>query len=289
MEVIMPEEVLQDESLELIDDELDVSLIENDAPGDGESQEVIRVGEEEVPYDDVIKAYQNKSEWQKSNTQRAQEIAEDKRRLEEQQRQIEQREVDLRAWEQGMYQGRTQAQPQEQPQNADFNLTPEELEDMTAYERKMYNFQKTQAERFNQWQKDQEQREFANQMQSRHEKLKSQYNDYDPTQIERSLIQGREPFEDAYLAEKYKAITQGNRDALMGLIPEDIKTQLKTEAKQELIADWKKKQQQRKNVSTTKPSAQGLAKVPGETPKNYYEANDSALKALHDEGLSLIE
>ena len=75
----------------------------------------------------------------------------------------------------------------------------------------------------------------------------------------------------------------------MGLIPDDVKTQLKTEAKQELIADLKKKQQQRKNVSSARTPQGAPPKVPGEQPKDYYQANEAALKELHDEGLSLIE
>lgn len=268
-------------------DDLDVSLIEEEPITEVSTDvEKVLIDDQEVPYDEVINAYKNKGEWQKSNTQKAQEIAEERRRLDSIKSEIEQREQNLRAWEQGMYQGRGQTQLNEQPPQQ-FNLSQEELDLMTPYERKIYEYTKAQDERWQQWQQEQQKKEFTRELEARHSKIKSQHPDYDPVSIERSFIQGREPFEDAFFADKYKAITKGDKNALLSLVPDDIKSQWKEEAKKEVIEDLRKKQQQRQNLGTAKPDKGGLIKQPSQKAKNYFDATQSALRSLQEEGVKL--
>jgi len=56
---------------------LDASLFEETPTSElsNEKEETIQIGDAEVPYREVIEAYTNKSNWQKSNTQKAQELA----------------------------------------------------------------------------------------------------------------------------------------------------------------------------------------------------------------------
>lgn len=295
-EVVQTNQTAQDQdqgdlgelSLELIEEE---ETSPEGAPGEKVSDEVIEVDGQEVPFKEVIEAYKNKSEWQKSNTQKAQEIAEQKRRLEEEQRRLEEREADLRALESSLYQQISPLQMQ-QPQKPS---TPgeleeyDELEDVDPAMKKILQRLEMQEQRFKEWQEQYQQQQFISQTQAEHQRLKSLYPDYEPTQIERSIIAGRNQFEDVYKAQKYDAILKGDKESILQLIPESIKAELKTEARKEIIEELRKREKARKAISTPQPTKGALPKIPKGKPKSYFEAKQDILETLHEEGLSLTK
>ena len=67
------------------------------------STETIKIGDKEVPYNEVVERYNNSfndENWEKKNTVRSQELAEEKRRLEQDRTDFEQRRRDFETLEQ---------------------------------------------------------------------------------------------------------------------------------------------------------------------------------------------
>jgi len=270
-------EELNTEELELFETEEDVQP---------EELEMIAIDDQEVPLADVMEAYKNKNEWQKSNTQKAQEIAAERQRLEEERKLYEQREADLRSFEQRMYQ---QATPPQQEQPLSMMQPNIDLEDLDPATRAIYE---QVANLNNQFQKTNEEREkekFIQQTQSEHQRLKSQYSDYDPVNIERSLIQGRNQFEDAYLAEKYKAIQGNNKDAIKQMIPQDLMDEIRSQHRKEFIEEARKKQLNRKNLATPQPGKTALSKLPPKEAKSWTDVRSNARNYISENNLSLTD
>ena len=109
----MTQEVkMSEEDLNLVENEEetpqdDLEGLSADLLEDKETpSQVIKIGEEEVPYDEVVQAYndiKNNENWKKSNTEKAQELAEERRRLDQEKADYEQRRKDFETLEQGLY------------------------------------------------------------------------------------------------------------------------------------------------------------------------------------------
>jgi len=138
-----------------------------------EAKETVLIDDQEVELDLVAKAYkdmQNNDSWQATNTQKAQEIAEKERRLEEDRQQVEQLRHDIELLAQRNYQ-----QPQEKEQlegDKYFGLKQEDYEDLTPFEQTVLKKQYEQEKAWENWQTENEKKEFFNQTQSEHSRLK---------------------------------------------------------------------------------------------------------------------
>ena len=246
--------------------------------------ETVKVGEEDVSTQTLIDTYVNKHKWSKAATERDQELSESRKRLEENQRQIEQRETDLRSWEMGMYQQRTQPSLLE-PTNGQPAINLEEFDDpaiKTIYQ-ELQGMKQTQS----QWQENYQREQFALKTQAEHQRLQSQYSDYNPIQIERSIIQGRNMYEDAYKAEKYNNIKMGDKESIRGIIPEDLLKEIQVEERKRVIDDLRNREQKRKAIATPQPSKTALPVIPKGRAKNYLEVKEDILSGLSEEGTSL--
>ncbi len=245
----------------------------------------IKVGEEEVPLDYVIKAYQNKSEWQKSNTQKAQEIAEERRRLTDEQRVISEREANLRALEQGIY----QQAPAYQTQTPQYQPPPDNFEIDDPVTKQLFQTVKGVGEKFNQFQEQYQRDQFFAETQREHSRLKSQFPDYEPTQVERSIIQGRRPYEDVYKATKYDQIMRGDVETITKLVPAQLKEQMRAEVRKEILDELLKREQARKALGTSPPTKAVPGRLPQAKPKDKWEMKERLLAEISEEGLSLTE
>lgn len=253
-----------------------------------EEKETVLIDDQEVEWDSVVKAYkdmQNNDAWQASNTQKAQEIAAEKQRLEDEKRTIEQ----LRRDAELLLQRQNYQQPQQEQLNDQFyGLSQEDFEDLTPFEQTMIKKQYEQEKAWKSWQEENQRKEFYNQTQTEHSRLKSLYQDYDSRSIEESIIRGRESqFEDVYLAEAYKRLKNGDPNAIKGMIPQSVMEEIKKEVRNQVLEEVKKKEQMKTKLSTTAPDKPGLTKLPSPPAKTYNEVQDRVLQKIREQGLSL--
>ena len=287
----MSEELETQETTEELDD-LDVSLFENEDETP-EEETTIEIDGEPVKLSDVEKIYKdysNDENWKATNTQKAQEIAQEKQRLEEEKNYIEQlrRDAEL-LLQQKNYQQPQQTQTENDPY---YGVSQDEWEDMTPTEQRLVRNQYEQKQSWDSWLKQNEQKEFWNQTQSEHQKLKSLYPDYDGSNIERAIIQGRNQFEDVHLAETFKRIKNGDPETIRSMIPENVLSDIKKQARDELIQDLRKKEAQRRKIASPQPEKGGLGKIPDSKPinqKSYRDIRSDVLNTLKDENISLFQ
>lgn len=236
----------------------------------------IELDGESVPVDDladIYKTYKDDTKWQAKNTQEAQRIADERRQLETERREIEQ-------WR------REYEQKSQEPPKDNFEI-PEDIED-DPYLAALYRQNADLTQKLDSLVETQERQAFEAQTKQLHADLQSQYEDYDPTKVEDAIISGRNQFEDAYLAEKWKAI-QNDPGEMKTLIPDDIKNELIKQGRTELANELRKKQQMRKDAAGPTPSRTAVSKMPQGTAKNFREAREQAEKFLIDNNLSLME
>jgi len=253
-----------------------------------EEKETVFIDDQEVEWDSVVKAYkdmQNNENWQATNTQKAQEIAAEKQRLEEERQKYEQlrRDTELLLQRQNY-----QQPPQEQQQDKFYGLSQEDFEELTPFEQTVLKKQYEQEKAWKSWQEENQRKEFYNQTQAEHSRLKSLYQDYDPGTIERSIIQGRESqFEDVYLAESYKRLKNGDPNAIKGMIPQSVMDEIKKEVRNQVLEEVKKKEQMKSKLSTVSPEKPGLPKLPLQPAKNYHDVQENVIRRLREQGISL--
>jgi len=253
-----------------------------------EAKETVLIDDQEVELDLVAKAYkdmQNNDSWQATNTQKAQEIAEKERRLEEDRQQVEQLRHDIELLAQRNYQ-----QPQEKEQlegDKYFGLKQEDYEELTPFEQTVLKKQYEQEKAWENWQTENEKKEFFNQTQSEHSRLKGLYPDYDPSFAERAVIDGRNQFEDVHLAESFKKLKNGDANAIKSMIPENVMEEIKKEVRTQVLEEARKKEQMKSKLSSVSPDKPGLTKLPAQPAKNYYDVQKNALKRLREQGISL--
>lgn len=265
---------------------LEPSLIEDETPIEPEEpteepiEEVIKIGENEIPLNELEKIYSdysNDNKWKAANDKRSAEIKEKERQLQE-------RETDLRAYEQSQYQKRET--PKMEPPSIQ-GLSQEELEDLDPATKAIYDRMNSMSQQFESWQQRSEQDRFKNELETHHSKLKSMYEDYDPLQIERSYIQGRDQMEDIYLSDKYRTL-KSNPDAIKKQIPENLLIEIRKEERAKLITDMKKRQQMRDKVSLPKPDKTTLGKLPEKLITNSHDLMSSAKDFLNENDMSLV-
>jgi len=254
---------------------------------ESEEKETVLIDDQEVEWDSVVNAYkdmQNNEKWQATNTQKAQEIAADRERLEAERQHIEQlrRDAEL-LLQQPQY--RQQTQPEQQDKY--FGLTQEDYEDLTPFEQTILKEQHAQKMAWKTFQEENEKKEFYNQTQAEHSRLKSLYPDYDGSLVERSIIEGRNQFEDAYLAEAYKKIKNGDPTSIKSMIPDSVMEEIRKEERNKVIEEVKKKEQMKSKLSTVSPDKPGLSKLPSKPAKNYNEVQENVLRRIHEQGISL--
>ena len=117
------------------------------------------------------------------------------------------------------------------------------------------------------------------------------YPDYDGSNIERAIIQGRNQFEDVHLAETFKRIKNGDPDTIKNMIPEHVLNEIKKETRNQLIEDLRKKEAQRRKLASPQPEKGGLGKVPDSKPvnqKSYRDIRSDVLNTMRDENISLF-
>jgi len=279
-------------------DGLDSQLFEESEPEETPEEETtIEIKGQPVKLSDVEKVwdnYQNDSKWQTTNTQKAQEIAAEKARLEQERQTVEQLRRDAELLLNRSYQPQTSVQTQQAAEQQDkyFGLSQEEFEELTPTERLLIKNQYEQNQAWKNFQEENAKREFWQQTQATHQQLKGLYSDYDSSAIERAIIQGRNQFEDVHLAETFKRIKQGDPNVIKSLIPETVMNEIKKEARQQLIEDLRKKDQARKKLATPAPEKGGLGKIPDATPinkKTYGDIRSDVLNTLREEKISLFE
>jgi len=279
-------------------DDLDPQLFESDKEETTPEEEAtIEIKGQPVKLSDVEKIwdnYQNDSKWQSTNTQKAQEIAAEKARLEQDKQHVEQLRRDAELLLNRSYQPQTNVQTQQSAEQQDkyFGLSAEEFEDLTPTEKLLIKNQYEQNQSWKNFQAENEKREFWQQTQAAHQQLKSLYPDYDGSFTERAIIQGRNQFEDVYLAETFKRIKQGDPNTIKRLIPESVLNEIKQETRKQLIEDIRKKDQARKKLATPQPEKGGLGKIPDSTPvgkKTYRDIRSDVLSTLNEEKISLFE
>ncbi|PIZ12970.1 MAG: hypothetical protein COY53_07245 [Elusimicrobia bacterium CG_4_10_14_0_8_um_filter_37_32] len=260
---------------------LDASLFEETPTSElsNEKEETIQIGDAEVPYREVIEAYTNKSNWQKSNTQKAQELAEERRRLEETEQRLLQQEQGLRNYPINQQQTRT---PNEQ------GLSEEDLNDLDPATRTIIQKVSTMEQRVNQWQEDLERSKFEQQLQVEHNRLKSKYADYNGDQVVQSVIKGRDKLEDAYLSDKYKQILSSPEN-LKSLIPPEMIETIRKEERKKLIEEVQRKQKMRLDASLPQPSKTALSEFQQKEPKDKWDFNKQLLNELKEKGISLTK
>ena len=283
MEDLETQEEIQEEETDELDG-LDAAGLEEEATIDIDGQPV-KLSDVEKIYKD----YSNDTNWKATNTQKAQEISQEKQRLDEERQHIEQLRRDAELLLQ-----RQQYQPPQQQEQQDqyYGLSQGDFEELTPFEQTMLKKQYAQEKAWKDWQTENEKKEFYNQTQVEHQRLKGVYSDYDGSAIERAIIQGRNQFEDVHLAETFKRIKQGDPDTIKSFIPENILTEIKKQARNELIEDLRKKEAQRKKLATPTPEKGGLAKIPDSTPiksKSYRDIRSDVLNTLQEEKISLFD
>ncbi len=251
--------------------------------------EVIKIGDEEVPLKEAIDAYKNKNNWQQSNTQEAQRIAKEKKRLEEEQRHIEEEKarIEMLVQQQQLTPQQQQSQPPESKNPLeDLGIDPEDVDPAT---KAILDRLQKQEQRFNEWQQQLEEQQFITQSKMQHEKLKGTFADYNPNIVEQAILKGRDPFEDTYKALKYDAITKGDANSIKSIIPKEIIEEIKRETRKQLIEDLRKREKKVKGIASSTPTGQSLSKMPSKAPSNYIEAKMDVMNMLAEEGISLTE
>jgi len=284
------------ESTETTDefDDVDLSLIEEDGATPDETPQIVKLGDNEVNLDDLTKIYEdysNDTQWKAKNTQEAQRLAEEKRRYEAELQALEARKADLESFEQGLYNQRNQSPTPTEEQQAQFNrLSEEDKQELDPATRAIYENLERINQRLDLDKQENEKREFINRMQAEHDRLKSFYPDYEPTRIERSIIQGRNQFEDAYLSDAFRKVKQGDETAIRSLIPNDLMIKIEQEQRQKVIADAKAKQKARSKISTLQPGGvktTGNINTNNTKPKSWNDVKQRSLQYLRDNNLSL--
>ena len=278
-------------------DDLDPQLFEENGEQEPEEEATIEIKGQPVKLSDVEKIwdnYQNDSKWQSTNTQKAQEIATEKARLEQDKQHVEQLRRDAELLLNRSYQPQNNVQTQQSAEQQDkyFGLSKEEFEDLTPTEAMLLKNLHETKQGFKSFQEESEKKEFWQQTQSAHQQLKSQYADYDGSTVERAIIQGRNQFEDVHCAEAFKRIKQGDANTIRSLIPEAVLNEIKQETRKQLIDDIRKKDQARKKLATPQPEKGGLGKIPDATPvskKSYRDIRSDVLNTLNEEKISLFE
>jgi len=283
---LITDETVDTQDLALTDtnQDADVSLDTNQSADvtDDVTIPEIDLGDEKVPYDEVLKAYKDyksDSDWQASNTQKAQEIAEERRQFDDDRRQFEQRQYE-------MMQQMDKLQQTQQPQDT-FEI-PEDFENDPALA-EMYKENRELKTEFQKFTENFERQQFLSETQQRHEQLKGKYTDYDAGNIENAIMQGRDQFADVYKAHKYDALMNGDKDSLLNMVPEDVKKGLIQQGKEAMLEELRNKKQMREKVSTPQPTRQALSSIPVDAPKNYRDAGTQAAAFARERGLQLIE
>lgn len=270
-------------------DGIDPTLLENE-----DRIQMIDIDGKEVAYDNVVQAYkdmQNNDNWKSANDTRAKEIAAEKRALEEERAQFDRQRQEFETMARGMYdQQQTYQQPQyEQPNTGNLQLSQEDLEDMTPVEKALYLEMQENRRYREEQQKQYEADRFNADMQTRHQKMKSVYDDYDPRQIESQIIQGYDPFEAVHLSNKYKALSSGDKESIMKFIPPATMDEIKKEVRAQLIEDVRKRETERQKVATIVDNGKGLSRQVPKEPKNWHEVNQNVVEKMKQEGISLIK
>jgi len=288
MEELEQEEIQEEETDEL--DDLDSQLLED------EEEATIEIGGQAVKMSDLEKVYNdysNDNNWQKTNTQKAQEIAAERQRLDEERQQFEQLRHDTELL---LRQNQYQTPKMEQRDDPYYGMSQEEWEDSTPNEQRIIKNQYEQQKSWDNFLKQNEQKEFYNQTQSEHSRLKNIYSDYNSQFIERSILERSNnflpQFEDIYLAETYKKILKGDPDAIKSMIPDTIKNEIQQNARKQLIEDLRKKDQQRKNLATVSPEKTALGKIPDSKPigkQSYRDIRGDVLRTMNEEKITLFE
>lgn len=284
------------ETIENLDD-LDPQLFEESEEQEPEEEATIEIKGQPVKLSDVEAIwdnYQNDSKWQTTNTQKAQEIAAEKARLEQEKQQVEQLRRDAELLLNRSYQPQTNIQTQQSVEQQDkyFGLSADEFEDLTPTEKLILKNQYEQSQAWRTFQAENEKKEFWQQTQAEHNRLKGLYPEYDGSTIERAIIQGRNQFEDVHLAETLKRIKQGDPNTIKSLIPEAVLNDIRMETRKQLIEELRRKDQARKKLATPQPEKGGLGKIPDSTPvgkKTYRDIRNDVLQTLNDEKISLFQ
>lgn len=271
-------------------DGIDLSLVESETQVETTEEpveEVIKIGDEEVPINklqEVYKNYANDNKWKTANDKRSAEVKEQERRLQELEQRLNDREADLKAYEQGLYQSKEP--PKTNPTNFK-GLSDEELNDLDPATRAIYDKLNSVTQQMQSWESRLESERFKSQLEAHHASLKSKYGDYDPLQIERSYIRGRDQMEDIYLSDKYRSLLS-NPTEMRKHISEDVINEIKKEERAKLIQDIKKRQEMRSKASLPKPDKTSLGKLPENPIKNSADLVKSAQQYLTENDMSLV-
>ncbi|MFX0209380.1 MAG: hypothetical protein ACFFDT_25575, partial [Candidatus Hodarchaeota archaeon] len=166
-------------------------------------------------------------------------------------------------------------------------LTPEEFEDLSLAEQRILRNQYDQQKQWQEWQEENKREKFFNQTQAEHQRLKGIYTDYNEREIERTIMQGRNQFEDAYLSDKQRRIMQGDPETIKSLIPESLMTEIRKEVRTQLIEEARKKEEMRKKLSTVAPDKPGLPKLPQKPAQSWHDVDERVLQRIKEEGISL--
>ena len=249
-------------------------------PVEGEKDVEVEVGEEKVKLSDLIKSHTDKKTWQKSNTEKAQELAERERRIQEHNAEMERKERELRALESNLYQ-RIPNQESGALEDEDLGVKLDEFSD-PALAAIAKTVQALKAD-LKKNQQTFEQQQFINQTRAVHSELASKYPDYDPAVVETRIIDGRaNRFEDAHKAMQFEKIQKADPEMIKKLIPDSMVQQIRAEERKKLITEANKRLKLRKEGMTPKPKA-GVSKTPKEgLPKTYHDIKDEALEMIDE-------
>jgi hypothetical protein len=270
------------EDLDLMDVELDESTNQEEVTNQDEvtteveTPQTVKLGDDEVDLNvlsEVYKKHKDGESFTAETTRRAQEMAEERRAFEAERRQwLQEREEWFKS--------------QQQPQKTELTL-PDEIADDPALAA-IYKENQELKQQFSEFMNTQKQDKETQAIQEQHRDLAGRFEDYDAAKVEDLIIKGN-PFENAYLAEKFRSFQAGDKEALLSMIPEDVKQGLIKQGKDEMLEDLRKKKELRNNVSTPQPTRTALSQVPIDKPKSYNEAAQQAASLIKERGMSLIE
>lgn len=252
-------------------------------------KEVVLIDDQEVSWSDVVDAWKNKNEWQATNTQHSQANKAEFERINQEKQYVEQLRKDAELLLNRTYQPQTPNQTQQAVEQQDeyFGLNKEEFEDLTPTEKMLLKNLHETKQGFRSFQEENARKEFYNQTQAEHQRLKSLYPDYDGSLVERTIIQGRNQFEDAYMSDAFRKLKSGDPNAIKSMIPPAVMEEIKKEVRNQVIEEARKKEQMKTKLSTVAPDKPGLSQLPAQPAKNYNDVQKNVLRIIKEKGLSL--
>jgi len=244
----------------------------------------VTIGDEDVKVSELADWYANDKKWKAKNTQEAQKIAEERKRLETERVRLEKIMSESK-----------ESEPEE---SEDLFGEIDDYDDPTvkallSHTRQQDATVKKLLAEMDAIKKQREQDQFAFQSQSEHSRLKSMYQDYDPEAIENETLNTQSWYEKVYQAKKLNDLLN-NPEAMLKSLPEDFlkkyRKEIEDDFKAQLVTRLKKKEEAAKKASST-PTVTGTGgiKETVEQPTTYRDARKSALDELREAGLSLTK